>query len=149
MSDFSKHGVPPNMRWGRILILNGSNHWGEEVFIHHMGVTSQFLKGSQPLPHFSRHPSLYPTCFPLHLFFFIFPHPFSIPPSFKTLYKITHPAKVNLPTTSNTLSSPTPSHWRYLFPGTNHNQLNSDETNHTNIVVKSLGILGALYWYKY
>ena len=31
-----------------------------------------------------------------------------------------------------------------LFPGTNHNHSNSDETNQTNIVVRRVGILGTL-----
>ena len=54
------------------------------------------------------------------------------------------------PTTESTIlvhqtSIPTLSYCRYLFPATNNNHLNPDETNQTNIVVRRVGKLGTLY----
>ena len=39
------------------------------------------------------------------------------------------PSKANSLTSSNTPASLKPSHWRYLFPATNHSYLNSDKRN--------------------
>ena len=49
---------------------------------------------------------------------------------------INHPPTVNLPFSFNTSISPTPSHWKYQFSANNHNHLNSDERNQTNLVVE-------------
>ena len=104
-------------------------------------------KSSQP---FARHPALYPA----YPFFenFCFPTLFSIPHPFRnTLYIPPTPTPDSQTTNLIQLAnlSLIPSHWGYLFSATSHSRLNSDETNQANIVVRRVGLLGVLYWYKY
>ena len=110
-------------------------------------LTSQFMKGSQPAV--QKVPTPLPILSPPFLNFG-FSTLFSISLPFKTFYTVpsTHHPPVNLPSSSKQTSL-TPAHWRYLFVTTNHNHLSSDETNQANIVVRRVGILGTLYWYKY
>ena len=97
-------------------------------FIH-----SWFERASQP--RFLRHTLLYPTCPP---FFGIF----------GTFLLLFHPFLKHFmrsPTSSfdiqcTTLTSPTPSYWRYLF---------QQPTTTIECLVRRVGILGTLYWYKY
>ena len=51
---------------------------------------------------------------------------------------------VNLPSSSNTSTSSSRSHWSHLLQAFNHNHLNYDDTNQTNIVLRRAGILRTL-----
>ena len=85
-------------------------------------------------PFFLNHPPLYPTC-PLFKTFNSPPH-FILTP-FKIFYTISpsQPSTTNPPISSNTPTTPKPSHWKYLFPATHHNHLNFDDTNQNLIHV--------------
>ena len=80
---------------------------------------------------FLRHQPIYPS-WPLPHFLNFFITPFFIPPSFKTFYTVpftsTPQQSIHQPHPTSTSPKP-PSHWRYLFPATNHNHLNSNEKN--------------------
>ena len=52
-----------------------------------------------------------------------------------------HLPKVNPLTSFNTSTSSKTLHWRYLFPATNHNHLNVDETNQNLIHLLLIGLL--------
>ena len=52
-----------------------------------------------------------------------------------------HFPKVNPLTSFNTSTSSKTLHWRYLFPATNHNHLNVDETNQNLIHLLLIGLL--------
>ena len=73
--------------------------------------------------------------------------------NFKKFYTVpptpSNPPTINPSFSSNTPTCLTPLPWRYLFPETNHNHLNSYEINQINIAVTTVGILGTLHWHKY
>ena len=103
--------------------------------------TTYFVRGSQS-PSLSK--AAIPSPNPLYPFLkLLFLQPFfPLHPLLRHFMQFlsSHPLKVNPSSSFNILTSPTPSHWRYLFTVTNQNHLNFDETSQTNIV----GILDIL-----
>ena len=85
---------------------------------------------------------IHPTC-SLLFKIFVFPPFFNIPTLLRHFMQFPpfQPPTVNHSSSSNTPIFLTPSHWRYLFPATNHSHLNSDQINQTNIVFRRVEIL--------
>ena len=85
--------------------------------------------GDHSPPPLLKAPTLLPIMSPFYSFCFLIP--FFIRPTFTTFYTVLPPQRsiVNPRTSSNKLTCPIPSHWRYLFLATSRNHLKWDKTN--------------------